>query len=79
MYKILLLTLVAGLLVFGCYSDSEESSGGSSPGDGPPMTLAANAHTKDGVALCPVMGKQIGDLKYATGSQEYEGKTYYFC
>lgn len=44
------------------------------------MALASNAYTnEDGVAVCPVMGNPIPDVRYATGVREYEGKTYYFC
>ena len=43
------------------------------------MSLASNAYTNDdGVALCPVRDNPIQDVSTAS-SQEYGGKTYYFC
>ena len=46
---------------------------------GTSMTLASDAHVdEDGDAVCPVMKGKVDDIS-ALESQEYEGKTYYFC
>ena len=43
------------------------------------MTLAINAHRdEDGDVACPVMKGKVDD-PFALASQEYDGKTYYFC
>lgn len=39
----------------------------------------ANYTDAEGNLICPVKGNKIASAEAATGSQEFEGKKYYFC
>lgn len=67
---------VLSVAIFGCKSNTAESSSSATSSLPPDIVAYRNPNGK---LECPVMKATIDSEAQAAGYQDYEGKRYYFC